>query len=55
MTYEIVLLSLGEPEQKKINEATGSNLSETWFYMKDGHRWVVNFSQGKVSKVQKFE
>ena len=55
MTYELVLLSLGEPEQKKINEATDSKLSETWFYMKDGHRWVVNFSQGKVSKVQKFE
>lgn len=55
MTYELVLLSLGEPEQKKINEATDSNLSETWFYIKDGHRWVVNFSQGKVSKVQKFE
>jgi len=51
----MVLLSLGEPEQKKINEATGSDLSETWFYMKDGHRWVVNFSTGKVSKVQKFE
>jgi hypothetical protein len=55
MTYELVLLSLGEPEQKKINDATDSNLSETWFYMKDGHRWLVNFSQGKVSKVQKFE
>src|SRR5215831_14058924 len=55
MTYEMVLLSLGEPEQKKINEATDSNLSETWFYMKDGHRWVVDFSKGKVSKVQKFE
>ncbi len=55
MTYQMVLLSLGEPEQKKINEATGSNLSETWFYMKDGHRWVVDFSKGTVSKVQKFE
>ena len=55
MTYEMVLLSLGEPEQKKINEVTDSNLSETWFYMKDGHRWVVDFSKGKVSKVQKFE
>ena len=54
MTYQMVLLSLGEPEQKKINESTEGNLSETWFYMKDGHRWVVEFSNGRVSKVQKF-
>jgi hypothetical protein len=51
----MVLLSIGEPEQKKISEASGTNLSETWLYMKDGHRWVVDFSNGKVSKVQKFE
>jgi hypothetical protein len=54
MTYQMVLLSLGEPEQKKIGEGTDGNLSETWFYMKDGHRWVVDFTNGKVSKVQKF-
>jgi hypothetical protein len=50
----MVLLSLGEPEQKKINESTDGSLSETWFYMKDGHRWVVDFSNGKVSAVRKF-
>ncbi len=54
MTYQMVLLSLGEPEQKKINDSSEGNLAETWFYMKDGHRWVVDFSNGKVSKVQKF-
>jgi len=54
MTYQMVLLSLGDPEQKKINDSTDGNLTETWFYMKDGHRWVVDFSNGKVSKVQKF-
>jgi hypothetical protein len=54
MTYQMVLLSFGEPEQKKINESGDGTLSETWFYMKDGHRWVVDFTNGKVSKVQKF-
>lgn len=54
MSYQEVLLSLGEPEQKKIGDTSNGNLSESWFYMKDGHRWVVDFSNGKVSKVQKF-
>ena len=54
MTYQMVLLSLGEPEQKKINDSTDGKLAETWFYMKDGRRWVVDFVNGKVAKVQKF-
>jgi hypothetical protein len=54
MTYQIVLLSWGDPEQKRINESGEGKLSETWFYMKDGHRWVVDFLNGKVSKIQKF-
>jgi hypothetical protein len=54
MSYNDVLLSLGEPEQKKIGDSSNGNLSEAWFYMKDGHRWVVEFSNGKVSKVEKF-
>jgi hypothetical protein len=54
MTYQMVLLSLGEPEQKKIGDAVDGNLAETWFYMKDGRRWVVDFVNGKVTMVQKF-
>ncbi len=54
MTYQMVLLSFGEPEQKKINDSTEGNLSETWFYMKEGSRWVIDFTNGKVSKVQKY-
>ncbi|MGH9358182.1 MAG: hypothetical protein ACRD22_18420 [Terriglobia bacterium] len=23
-----------------------------WYYLKDGHRWVVDFLDGKVSKVR---
>jgi len=54
MTYQMVQLSWGEPEQKKINESGEGKLSETWFYMKDGHRVVVDFLNGKVVKVQTF-
>lgn len=54
MTYQMVLLSFGEPEQKKINDSADGKLSETWFYMKNGKRWVVDFTNGKVSKVQTF-
>lgn len=54
MTYQMVQLSWGEPEQKKINESGEGKLSETWFYMKDGHRVVVDFLNGKVAKVQTF-
>lgn len=52
MTYQMVLLSGGEPDQKKVDEATSDSLSETWFYLKDGHRWVVKFVNGKVLSVQ---
>jgi hypothetical protein len=54
MTYQMVMLSWGEPEQKKINESGEGKLSETWFYMREGHRCVVDFLNGKVSRVQRF-
>jgi len=54
MTYQLVLIAWGEPEQKKINESGAGKLSETWFYMKDGQRIVVDFTNGKVTGIQKF-
>jgi hypothetical protein len=54
MTYQMVMLAFGDPEQKKINDTTDGNLSETWYYLKEGHRWVLNFSNGKVTKAQTF-
>jgi hypothetical protein len=51
MTYQMVLLAFGNADQKKINDSSTS-LSETWYYLKDGHRWVVDFTDGKVSKVR---
>ena len=54
MTYQMVQLSWGDPEQKKINESGEGKLSETWYYMRDGHRVVVDFMNGKVTKVQQF-
>jgi len=54
MTYQMVMLSFGDPEQKKINDTTDGSLSETWYYLKEGHRWVVTFTNGKVTKVQAF-
>lgn len=54
MTYQMVLMSLGEPDQKKVEDGTDDSLRETWFYLKDGHRWVVRFLNGKVAKVQVF-
>ncbi len=52
MTYQMVQMSFGDPEQKKINDTTDSTFSETWFYLKDGHRWVITFTNGSTSKVQ---
>jgi len=52
MTYQMVQVGFGDPEQKKINDTTDGTFSETWFYLKDGHRWVLTFVNGKVSKVQ---
>jgi hypothetical protein len=52
MTYQMVQMSFGDPEQKKINDTTDSTFSETWFYLKNGHRWVLTFVNGSVSKVQ---
>jgi hypothetical protein len=54
MTYQMVLTSLGEPDQKKVDDSTDDSLRETWYYLKDGHRWVVRFLNGKVAKVQVF-
>ena len=54
MTYQMVMLAFGDPEQKKINDSTDGSLSETWFYLKEGHRWVLSFTNGKVTKVQAF-
>jgi hypothetical protein len=54
MTYQMVLTSLGEPDQKKVDDSTDDSLRETWYYMKDGHRWVVRFLNGKVANVQVF-
>jgi hypothetical protein len=54
MTYQMALLSAGEPDQKKVDETADDSLKETWFYLKDGHRWVVRFENGKVMKVQIF-
>jgi hypothetical protein len=54
MTYQMVLLSFGEPEQKKVNDSQPGTLSETWYYMKDGQRWVLEFTNGKVTKIEKY-
>lgn len=54
MTYEMVLMSLGDPDQKKVDDTTDASLHESWFYLKDGHRWVVKFENGKVAKYQVF-
>ena len=54
MSYQMVLLSFGDPDQKKVDDSTDDSLRETWFYLKDGHRWVVKFANGTVAKVQVF-
>jgi len=54
MTYQMVMMAFGDPEQKKINDTADGSLSETWYYLKEGHRWVLAFSNGKLSKVQTF-
>ena len=52
MTYQIVLLTFGEPDQKKVSDSNDGNFSETWYYLKEGHRWVLDFLNGKVAKVR---
>lgn len=54
MTYQMALMSAGDPDQKKVDDTTDDSLRETWYYLKDGHRWVVKFVDGKVVKVQIF-
>jgi hypothetical protein len=51
MTYQMVLLSAGDPDQKKVEDTTDDSLHETWYYLRDDHRWVVRFVNGKVAKV----
>ena len=51
MTYKMVLMSAGEPDQKKVDDTTDDSLTETWYYLRDDHRWVVKFLNGKVAKV----
>jgi hypothetical protein len=54
MPYKLVLMSAGEPDQKKVEDSTDDSLHEVWYYMRDGRRWVVRFVNGKVEKVQVF-
>lgn len=54
MTYQMVLMSFGDPEQKKLDDSKDGAFSETWYYLKEGHRWVLTFVNGKVAKVQVF-
>lgn len=54
MTYEMVLLSFGDPGQKKIEDSTDGTFKETWYYLRDGHRWVLHFENGKVAQTQTF-
>jgi hypothetical protein len=51
MSYQMVLWSAGEPDQKKVEDTADDSLHETWYYLRDGHRWVVRFVNGKVAKV----
>jgi hypothetical protein len=54
MPYRLVLMSAGDPDQKKVEDSTDDSLHEVWYYMRDGRRWVVRFLNGKVEKVQVF-
>ena len=54
MSYQMVLMSMGDPDQKKVDDTNDASLRETWFYLKDGHRWVVKFENGKVASYQVF-
>ncbi len=54
MTYEMVLLSFGDPDQKRVESSTDSTFKETWYYLKNGHRWILHFENGKVAQVQTF-
>jgi hypothetical protein len=54
MTYQMVQMSFGDPEQKKLNGDVDGQFSETWYYLKDGHRWILDFLNGKVAKIRTF-
>jgi len=34
-----------------VDDTTDDSLSETWYYLRNDHRWVVKFLNGKVAKV----
>jgi len=52
MPYKLVMMSAGEPDQKKVEDSTDDSLHEIWYYMRDGRRWVVRFLNGYVETVQ---
>ena len=54
MTYGMVLMAFGDPDEKRVDDVDANNLKETWFYLKNGHRWVIHFENGKVAKTQVF-
>lgn len=54
MTYQMVQLAFGDPEEKKLGGASGGSFSETWYYMRQGRRWVIKFVNGKVVKAEVF-
>ena len=35
MTYDMVMRSSGEPEEKKINDTTDGSLFENWYYLRE--------------------
>jgi hypothetical protein len=54
MSYQMVGMAFGEPEQKKIDDSNAGDFSETWYYLKEGHRWVLTFSNGKLGNIKVF-
>jgi hypothetical protein len=40
-----------DPDQKKVEDTTDDSLHETWYYLRDDHRWVVRFVNGKVAEM----
>jgi hypothetical protein len=54
MSYEMVLLSFGDPESKKLDDSNDGKFGETWYYLKNGHRWVLGFENGKIAKLDAY-
>lgn len=51
MTYQLVLMSFGQSEEKKIMSPSTANSPRHSSALKDGRRWVLDFINGKVAKV----